>query len=95
MKLFLEKKVKKETGNYSSFYFNPKPKLIPSGKNKEGVFKVRYMSTEDYISTSGKWLVENGFYENEIHREVQTFGNITQVFSTYESFKSKKDTQHL
>ncbi len=73
------------------FLFKPEAKLIPSGKSKEGVFKARYMSPDDYIETSGKWLVENGFYEKEIHRKVDTFGNITQVFSTYESFKSKTD----
>ena len=34
---------------------------------------------------------ENGFFEKEIHREVNTFGNITQAFSTYESFRSETD----
>ena len=74
------------------FLFKPDAKLIPSGKDKEGVYQVRYLSPDDYIKTSGKWLIQNGFFENEIHRETQTFGNITQVFSTYESFKTKNDT---
>lgn len=73
------------------FLFNPNAKLIPSGKDKEGVYHVRYMSPDDYIESSGKWLIENGFFEKEIHRTVHTFGNITQVFSTYESFHSEKD----
>ncbi len=73
------------------FLFKPEAKLIASGKNKEGVFNARYMSPDEYITASGKWLIENGFYEKEIHRTVDTFGNITQVFSTYESFKSKTD----
>ena len=34
---------------------------------------------------------ENGFFEKEIHRKVDTFGNIAQVFSTYESFYSESD----
>ncbi|MCK8522849.1 hypothetical protein M0D21_14825 [Aquimarina sp. D1M17] len=75
------------------YLFKPEAKLIPSVKNKKGNFEVKYMSPEDYIATSGKWLFENGFYEKEIHRETNTFGNITQVFSTYESFKSKTDTK--
>ncbi len=74
------------------FLFHPDAKLIPSGKNKEGVYKARYMTAQDYIDTSGKWLVENGFFEKEIHRVTNTFGNIAQVFSTYESFKSEKDS---
>lgn len=75
------------------FLFHPDAKLIPSGKNQDGNFSVRYMSPQNYIDVAGKWLVENGFYEKEINRKVDTFGNITQVFSTYESFHSKVDTE--
>jgi hypothetical protein len=73
--------------------FYEKAKLIPSGKNKEGTHMVRYMTPEGYIKTSGQWLLENGFHEVEINRETQTFGNITQVFSTYESFRKKDDEE--
>lgn len=73
------------------FLFKPDAKLIPSGKDKVGDYRVRYMTPDDYIKSSGKWLVENGFFEKEIHRKVDTFGNITQVFSTYESFHSASD----
>lgn len=73
------------------FLFHPDAKLIPSGKNNDGVYKARYLSPDDYINSSGKWLVENGFFEKEIHQVVHTFGSITQVFSTYESFKSETD----
>jgi len=73
------------------FLFHPEAKLIPSGKNKEGVYVARYMTTDDYILSNGKWLVDEGFFEKEIHRSVNTFGNITQVFSTYESYKSEAD----
>ena len=34
---------------------------------------------------------ENGFFEKEINRKTETFGNITHIFSTYESFRSEKD----
>lgn len=73
------------------FLFHPDAKLIPSGKNMEGIYQARYMTVEDYITTSGKWLIENGFFEKEINRTTNTFGNITQIFSTYESFKSEAD----
>ena len=75
------------------FLFHPDAKLIPSGKNKEGTFSVRYISPQEYIDLSGKWLEENGFHEIEINRKVDTFGNITHVFSTYESFYSKEDKE--
>ena len=75
-----------------SFLFHKEAKLIPSGNNRQGVNGVRFMTQEQYINTSGKWLLENGFFEKEIGRTVDQFGNIAQVFSSYESFKSKKDT---
>ncbi len=74
-----------------NYLFKPNAKLIPSGKKKDGGYGIRYMTTEDYINTSGKWLFENGFYENELHRKTEVFGHIAQVFSTYESFQSKND----
>jgi len=73
------------------FLFHPEAKLIPSGKNKEGVYVARYMTPDDYILSNGQWLIDEGFFEKEIHRSVNTFGNITQVFSTYESYKSEAD----
>ena len=73
------------------FLFHPDAKLIPSGKNKAGLIEARFMTPEDYINSSGNYLVENGFHEIELQREVDTFGNITQVFSTYESYRSKLD----
>lgn len=73
------------------FLFKPGAKLIPSGKYNENIYKVSYMSPQDYIESSGEWLVKNGFFEKEINREVDTFGNITHVFSTYESFVSAAD----
>jgi len=73
------------------YLFHPDAKLIPTGKNAEGNYSARFLTPQDYIDASGKWLVENGFFEKEIHRSVDTFGNITQVFSTYESFRSASD----
>ncbi|MEM9858441.1 MAG: hypothetical protein AAF843_13845 [Bacteroidota bacterium] len=86
---------KGEPRNWELFksLFHTDAKLIASGKNKEGEYVARFMTPKEYIEQSGPWLVENGFFEKEIHREVDTFGNITQVFSTYESFRSESDEQ--
>jgi len=75
------------------FLFHLDAKLIPSGKNREGKVGARFMTPDDYVNTSGNYLVENGFYEIELQREVDTFGNVTQVFSTYESYRSKNDKE--
>ncbi|MDY8137438.1 hypothetical protein [Aquimarina sp. 2201CG5-10] len=75
------------------YLFKPDAKLIPSGKASKGGYQVKYLSPDDYINSSGQWLVQNGFFEKEINRTVNTFGNITQVFSTYESFRSESDKE--
>ena len=73
--------------------FHPNGKLIASGKNREGKTGSRWLTVDDYINSSGPYIVENGFFENELNREVQQFGNIAQVFSTYECFHSSKDAE--
>ncbi|MEM7185589.1 MAG: hypothetical protein AAF466_02930 [Bacteroidota bacterium] len=86
---------KGEARNWELFkyLFKPGAKLIPSGKNKEGKVGLRYMTPDDYIASSGEWLVANGFFEKEIHREVDTYGSVVQVFSTYESYHSEADSE--
>ncbi len=73
------------------YLFHEEAKLIPTGKTRHGDAGARYLTTEGYIESSGKWLVENGFFEKEIYREESSFGMITHLFSTYESYKSEKD----
>ncbi|MGB5417325.1 hypothetical protein [Algibacter sp.] len=85
-----EKGIKRNWEQFK-FLFKPDAKLIPSGKDRNDNYLVRYMSPDDYIKSSGKWLVDNGFFEKEIHRKVDTFGNITQVFSSYEAFHSESE----
>lgn len=71
--------------------FHPEAKLIPSGLEAEGEFKARYITPGEYIQNSGQWLINNGFFEKEIHRVTQRFGNIAHIFSTYECFHSETD----
>lgn len=73
------------------YLFHPDAKLIPTGIDGEGRAACRFMSPAEYIDSSGKWLEENGFFEKEVHRTTETFGPVTQVFSTYESYHSAKD----
>jgi uncharacterized protein YfaT (DUF1175 family) len=78
--------------NLFRYLFHEDAKLIPSGINQENKTVARFMTPEEYISTSGEWLVSNGFVEMELHRETDVYGQIAQVFSTYESYQSKLDS---
>ncbi len=71
--------------------FHPDAKLIPSGPNQEGAINARFITPQEYVERSGPWLEENGFFEQEISREVQHFGNVSHVWSTYESRRTLAD----
>ncbi len=84
---------KKEERNWELFrhLYKDGANMIPSGYARDSSYHVRYDTPDEYIESSGDWLIKNGFFENEIHREVQQFGNIAHVFSTYHCFHSSKD----
>ena len=68
-------------------------RLIPSGPRQSGGFGHRMLPLEDYISSSGPVLEQNGFFEVEIHRVTEEFGNIAHLFSTYESRRNVDDPE--
>jgi len=45
----------------------------------------RVITVEDYIESSGATLEERGFFESEIGRVTEQFGNMVHAFSTYDS----------
>lgn len=68
-------------------------RLIPTAKGMDGTVRHRVQTPEDYERTSGQMLEQRGFFENEIHRVTEAFGNVTHVFSTYESRAKREDPQ--
>ncbi|PTL85888.1 hypothetical protein [Vitiosangium sp. GDMCC 1.1324] len=67
--------------------FAPGARMIPSGKRKGGTIGYRMITPEEYITSSGKMVVEEGFREREIHRVEERFGALVHVFTTYEAFR--------
>ena len=59
------------------YLFHADAKLIPSGKSKAGAVGAQYWTVEDYINRAGDYLVQEGFFEKEIHRLTESFGPIT------------------
>lgn len=49
------------------------------------------MTLYDYASRSGAYMLQNGFFEHAIANRVERYGNIAQVFSTYESRHNAND----
>ena len=71
--------------------FHPDARLIPSGKNPQtGIVAAQAFTPDEYIERSEK-ILEQGFFEKEISRKTQQFGNIAHIFSTYEGRKKLSD----
>ncbi|MCA1568021.1 MAG: hypothetical protein LC803_20735 [Acidobacteria bacterium] len=77
---------KGKTRNWDRFrsLFVPGARLIPTFKRPTGDFATRVLTPEEFIASSGKFMEEQGFFEQAIANHVETFGNIAQVFSVYE-----------
>ena len=51
------------------------------------------VTVEDYVNGAGKYFLTNGFFESAIVNKVQRFGNIAQVFSSYQSRHAAADVK--
>ena len=72
--------------------FHKDARLIPTGKNKDtGVTGANALTPEDYIKRVGPVFARDGFFEREKARRIDQYGNIAQVFSTYEAFRKADD----
>lgn len=71
--------------------FIPEAHMIATGRRTSGEVVKRVMTVEDYINNSGPVLVKDGFFEKEIGRKTEEYGNIIQLFSTYESRRNSTD----
>jgi hypothetical protein len=65
--------------------FMPNARLTSAEKSPDGAIHVRPNTVEDYVRLGGTYFLKNGFFEKPIVSRVQTFGNVAQVFSSYES----------
>ena len=71
--------------------FVPDARMIPTVKRPSGESTRRVLTVEEYIANSGPFLEKDGFFEMEIGKKTEQFGNIVHVFSTYESKRTLTD----
>ncbi len=65
--------------------FVPGARLIPTFRDSTGGRALRVQSLEDWIAAANRSLVQNGFFERELYRVTEQYGNIVHLFSTYDS----------
>jgi hypothetical protein len=86
-----DKDKKRDWDRFRSLFYTD-ARLIPSGKNAQtGVIGARSLSAEDYVKRAEPAMAKEGFFERELARRVDTYGNIAHVFSTYESRHNAAD----
>jgi hypothetical protein len=71
--------------------FYPGAQLISTKEKKEAGLSAIFMTPQDYIDRAGPYFRKNGFFEREIARRTERWGNIMEAFSTYESRHDAKD----
>lgn len=67
--------------------FLPGAMLVPT----HGGQGARPVDVEGYVASSGEYFAANPFFEREVARQMEQYGHIAQVFSTYESRHASDD----
>jgi hypothetical protein len=74
--------------------FVPGARLIPTvAKKTGGGYETRVITPDEYAKYADAYFQKNGFAEREIARKAERYGNIMQIFSTYESRHDASDAQ--
>jgi hypothetical protein len=76
--------------------FFPGARVIPTASkagDNESKLTPQLLDVEGYIARVEPFFRETGFYETEIARRTEQFGQIAQVWSTYESRHSPDDAE--
>jgi hypothetical protein len=81
---------KRDWNRFRSLFY-PGARLIPTDPKKDGGFKLTFFTPQEYVDLGTPYFEKHGFYEREIARRTERWGNILQAFSTYESRHEAKD----
>lgn len=68
-------------------------RLVPSGRGPEGQASYQVWTPAEYAERAGPQLESGGFFEREIGRVTERFGNVVHVFSAYDSKRTLDDPE--
>jgi hypothetical protein len=68
----------------------PEIRFVAMSINRKGRPVARIATHQQFVDASNAYFLKEGFYEQEIHRVTQRFGNIAHIWSSYES-RNKAD----
>lgn len=73
--------------------FHPEARQIRTWIGADGRPACRIMGLDDYARDTTPFFAENDFYEVEIDRRIDLFGNIAHVWSAYEARTALDDAK--
>lgn len=73
--------------------FHPEARQIRTWVDESGRPACRIMSVDDYARDTAPYFAANAFYEVEIARRIDLFGNIAHVWSAYEARGALDDAE--
>jgi hypothetical protein len=65
--------------------FVPQARFTQTRKTADGGVIVNLLSVDDFVTVASDLFKKEPFYENAMVNRAQTYGNVAQVFSSYES----------
>ena len=71
--------------------FHPAARQIRTSLDELGRPQMKMMSLEQYARDTTPYFAQNPFYEIEIGRRIDLFGNIAHVWSAYEARRAPDD----
>ncbi len=73
--------------------FHPKARQIRTWVDEHGRPAMKMMGLGDYARDTAPYFAEHDFYEVEIGRRIDLFGNIAHVWSAYEARRAPDDAE--
>jgi hypothetical protein len=73
--------------------FVPDARLIAARPGEGAAAGAFFLTVSDFIAMNRTYFEKGGFFDKELARRSESFGNMTQVWSTYESRHNKEATE--
>ena len=71
--------------------FLPDARLIPTVRDSTGAASYISWTPKEFMERTSEAFVQNAFYELEIDRPAQHYGNLVHAVSAYESYRSLEE----
>ncbi len=68
-------------------------RFVPITRSQDGTPVHHSMTGQEFIDMVGPYFDSNSFYEKEVARKSEQYGNLVHAFSTYDSFHTLEDDE--